>query len=172
MPEKQFLFHFRSINCMRHWQKWTLSQAFFRDFEKKKRLRIPIWHSMAAWSFCDNVITECPRGTLVRRCSYSLKDELIFVLYFLFLRKFEMILRDLHNLANNRSCCRQLNAFDKSANKAPHFPLRLDFSSVFQMSQSINFKSCTPLGLFHSVSRHCLCFNRFDHERNFRVFWI
>ena len=51
--------------------------------------------SMAAWSFCDNVITECTRGTPVRRCFRSLKDELIFGLCFLFLRKLELILRDL-----------------------------------------------------------------------------
>ena len=33
-------------------------------------------------------------GTPIRTCFYSLKDELIFVLYFLLLRKLEMSIRD------------------------------------------------------------------------------
>ena len=33
-----------------------------------------------------------PCGTLIMRCFHSLKDELILVLYFLFLRKLEMSL--------------------------------------------------------------------------------
>ena len=62
----------------------------------------------------------------IRKCSQSLKDELIFILYFWLLRKPEISLRDLYSspyalsLGNNRSCCRQSNALDKSANKAPH----------------------------------------------------
>ena len=36
-----------------------------------------------------------PCGTPTRRCFHSLKDELIFVRYFLLLTKLEMSLRDL-----------------------------------------------------------------------------
>ena len=35
-----------------------------------------------------------PCGTTIRRCFHSLKDELVFALYFLLLRKLEMSLRD------------------------------------------------------------------------------
>ena len=36
-----------------------------------------------------------PCGTPITRCFHSLKNELIFVLYFLLLRKLKMSLRDL-----------------------------------------------------------------------------
>ena len=60
-----------------------------------------------------------PCGTSIRRSIHSLKDELIFVLYFLLLRKLGMSLRDLQlnpyvfSVANNRSYCRQSNALYK-----------------------------------------------------------
>ena len=36
-----------------------------------------------------------PCGMPIKRCLYSLKNELIFALYFLLIRKLEMSLRDL-----------------------------------------------------------------------------
>ena len=100
-----------------------------------------------------------PWGTPIRRRSYSLKDELIFVLYFLLLRKLEMSLRDLesnsyeNSLANNRSCCRKSNALDKSTNKAPNFlPLFRFFLPILKHRNQWTLRAAS-LSKAHFMSR-------------------